>query len=101
MSHSKPFRTVEEALEHFYTLSNDKDPIDISQLPPEESGCLTDEEDIAKDTFQSVLQAAVCGKIEISTNIDDNEISHEGMFDPKKTFNLKGNVEFVEKTQIK
>ncbi|GFW11702.1 uncharacterized protein TNCV_43371 [Trichonephila clavipes] len=54
MSHSKPFRTVEEALEYFYTLSEDEEPIDICQLPPEESGCLTDEENIDEDTFQSL-----------------------------------------------
>ncbi|GFS39029.1 uncharacterized protein TNIN_404241 [Trichonephila inaurata madagascariensis] len=62
MSHSKPFRTVEEALEYFYALSDDEEPIDNCQLPPEESGCLTDEEDIDEDTFQSVLPADVCGK---------------------------------------
>ncbi|GFU95174.1 uncharacterized protein TNCV_4139581 [Trichonephila clavipes] len=84
MSHSKPFRTVEEALEYFYTLSDDDEPIDICQLPPEQSGCLTDEEDIDKDTFQYVLTADVCGKIENSTTIDNDEISHEGIFDPEE-----------------
>ncbi|GFY58806.1 uncharacterized protein TNIN_249711 [Trichonephila inaurata madagascariensis] len=84
MLHSKPFRTVEEALEYFYTLSDDEEPIDICQLPQEESGCLTEEEDIDKYTFQSVLPADVCGKIEISTNIDNDEISHEDMFDPEE-----------------
>ncbi|GFY48002.1 uncharacterized protein TNIN_323271, partial [Trichonephila inaurata madagascariensis] len=80
MSHSKSFRTVEEALECFYTLSDDEEPIDICQLSAEGSGCLTDEEDIDEDTFQSILPADDCGKIEISI-IDNDEISHEGMFD--------------------
>ncbi|GFY38161.1 uncharacterized protein TNIN_261711, partial [Trichonephila inaurata madagascariensis] len=31
----------------------------------------------------SVLPADVCGKIEISTHIDNDEISHEDMFDPE------------------
>ncbi|GFS62887.1 uncharacterized protein TNIN_116561 [Trichonephila inaurata madagascariensis] len=62
MSNSKPFRIVEEALEYFCTLSDDEEPIDICQLPPKESGCLTDKEDIDEDTFQSVLPADVCGK---------------------------------------
>ncbi|GFW54690.1 uncharacterized protein TNCV_787921 [Trichonephila clavipes] len=79
MSHSKPLQIVEEALEYFRILSDDEEQIDICQLPPEESGCLTDEEDIDEDTFQSVLPVDVCGKIEISTNIN-NEISHEDMF---------------------
>ncbi|GFY66123.1 uncharacterized protein TNIN_260911 [Trichonephila inaurata madagascariensis] len=77
MSHSMPFRNVEEALKYSYTLSDEEELIDISQLPPEESGCLTDKEDNDEDTFQFVLPADVCSKIEISTNIDDNEISHE------------------------
>ncbi|GFY51512.1 uncharacterized protein TNIN_211011 [Trichonephila inaurata madagascariensis] len=51
MSHSKPFRTVEKALEYFYTLSDDEEPIDMCLLPQEESGCLTDEEDFDEDTF--------------------------------------------------
>ncbi|GFS60818.1 uncharacterized protein TNIN_170861 [Trichonephila inaurata madagascariensis] len=78
MSHSKPFRTVEEALEYFYTLSDNKEPIDISQLPLEESECLTYVEDIDEDTFQSVLPVDVCGKIETSTNTDNDEITHVG-----------------------
>ncbi|GFW04587.1 uncharacterized protein TNCV_2226051 [Trichonephila clavipes] len=97
MSHSKPFRIVEEALEYFYTLSDDEEPIDICQLPPEESGCLTDEEDIDKDTFQSVLPADVCGKIEISTNIDNDEISHEDMLDPEEPSTTKGMSNFKRK----
>ncbi|GFY46495.1 uncharacterized protein TNIN_385311 [Trichonephila inaurata madagascariensis] len=84
MSHSKPFRTVEEALEYFDTLSYDEEPIDICHLPSEESGCLTDEEDIDEDTFQTVIPADVCGKIEFSTNIDHDKIFHEGMFDPEE-----------------
>ncbi|GFV88201.1 uncharacterized protein TNCV_3243501 [Trichonephila clavipes] len=90
MSHSKLFRTVEEALEYFYTLSDDEEPIDICQLPPEESACLTDEEDIDEDTIQSVLPADVHGKIEMSTNIDNDEISHEDMFDPEEPSTTKG-----------
>ncbi|GFY45945.1 uncharacterized protein TNIN_462371 [Trichonephila inaurata madagascariensis] len=70
-SHSKPFRIVEEALEYIYTLLDDE-LIDICQLPSEKSGCLTDEEDIDEYTFQSVLPADVCGKIEISTSIDND-----------------------------
>ncbi|GFY26970.1 uncharacterized protein TNCV_931111 [Trichonephila clavipes] len=58
MSHSQPFRTVEEAYRYFYD-SDDEEPIDICQLPTEESGCLTDEKDIDEDTFQSVLPADV------------------------------------------
>ncbi|GFU53695.1 uncharacterized protein TNCV_5047991 [Trichonephila clavipes] len=85
MSHSKSIRTVEEALEYFYTLSDDEEPTYIRQLLPEEIWCLTDEEDIDEDTFQSVLQADVCGQIEISTNIDKDEMSHEDMFDPEES----------------
>ncbi|GFV80463.1 uncharacterized protein TNCV_2149971 [Trichonephila clavipes] len=89
VSHSKPFRTVEEALEYFYTLADDEEPIDICQLPPEECGCLTDEEDIDEDTFQSVLPANVCGKIEISINIDNDEISNENMSDHEEPSTTK------------
>ncbi|GFY57972.1 uncharacterized protein TNIN_334361 [Trichonephila inaurata madagascariensis] len=67
----------------YHYVSDDEEPIDICQLLPEESGCLTDEEDIDEDTFQSVLLADVCGKIEISTNIDNDEISKD-MFDPEE-----------------
>ncbi|GFY52127.1 uncharacterized protein TNIN_447041 [Trichonephila inaurata madagascariensis] len=90
MSHSKPFRTVEEALEYFCTLSDDEELIDICQLSSEESRCLTNEEDIYGDTFLSVLPAYVCGKIEISTNIDKGEISHEDIFDPEESSTTKG-----------
>ncbi|GFS52291.1 uncharacterized protein TNIN_130441 [Trichonephila inaurata madagascariensis] len=90
MSHSKPFWIVKEALEYFYTLSDDEESIDICQLPPEESGCLTDEEDIDEDTFQSVLPTDVCGKIEISTNIDSDEIHHEDKFDPEEPSTTNG-----------
>ncbi|GFV48292.1 uncharacterized protein TNCV_666941 [Trichonephila clavipes] len=90
MSHSKPFRTVEEALEYFYTLSDDEEPIDILQLPSEESGCLTDEEGIDEGTFPSVLPADVCSKIEISTNINNYAISHEDMFDLEEPSTTKG-----------
>ena len=85
MSNSKPFRTVEEALDYFYTLSDDSaDCIDFCQLPPDESGCLTDEEDINEDNFEPVLPGDVCGRIEISGKNDDNEISLEDAFDPEK-----------------
>ncbi|GFW82297.1 uncharacterized protein TNCV_3817781 [Trichonephila clavipes] len=90
MSDSKPFRTIEEALEYFYALSDDEEPIGICQLPPEESGCLTDEEDIDEDTFQSVLPAVVCSKIEVSTNIDNDEISYEDMFDHEEPSTTRG-----------
>ncbi|GFT50584.1 DDE_Tnp_1_7 domain-containing protein [Trichonephila clavipes] len=90
MSYSKPFQTVEEGLEYFNTLSDDEEPIDICQLPPEESGCLTGEKYIDEDTFQSVLPADVCSKIKISTNIDNDEISHEDMFDPEEPSTKKG-----------
>ncbi|PRD25072.1 UNVERIFIED_CONTAM: hypothetical protein NCL1_41954 [Trichonephila clavipes] len=89
LSHSKLFRTVEEVLEFFYK-SDDEKPIDICHLHPEESGCLTDEEDIDENTVQSVLPADVCGKIEISTNIDNDEISHEDIFDPEVPSTTKG-----------
>ncbi|GFY38616.1 uncharacterized protein TNIN_230001 [Trichonephila inaurata madagascariensis] len=89
MSHSKPFRTVEETLEYFYTLSDDEEPIDICQLPLEESGCLTDEEDIDEEIFQFVIPADVCGKIEISKNIDNEEISHEDIFDTEEPSTTK------------
>ncbi|GFY01906.1 piggyBac transposable element-derived protein 3 [Trichonephila clavipes] len=69
---------------------NDGELIDTCQLPPEESGCFTDEQDIDKDIFPSVLPADVCGKIEISTNIHDDEISHEGMFDAEEPSTSKG-----------
>ncbi|GFY26976.1 hypothetical protein TNCV_931171 [Trichonephila clavipes] len=42
-----------------FILHDDEEPIDICQLPTEESGCLTDEKDIDEDTFQSVLPADV------------------------------------------
>ncbi|GFY55163.1 uncharacterized protein TNIN_171881 [Trichonephila inaurata madagascariensis] len=74
----------------FYRLSDDEEPIDICQFLPEESVCLTDEKYIDEDTFQSVLPADVCGKIEISTNIDNDEISHEDMFDPEEPSTTKG-----------
>ncbi|GFW65693.1 uncharacterized protein TNCV_891831 [Trichonephila clavipes] len=90
MEHSKSFRTIEEALEYFYILSDNEEPIDICQLPPEESGYLTDEEAIDECTFPSVLPVDVCGKIEISTNIDNDEISHENMFDPEEPSTTKG-----------
>ncbi|GFW48710.1 uncharacterized protein TNCV_4242911 [Trichonephila clavipes] len=96
MSYSKQFRTVEEALEYFYILSDDEEQIDISQLPPEESGCLTDEEDIHEDTFQSILQADVCGKIEISTNIDNDQIFPEDTFYPEEPY-LVDITKFLEK----
>ncbi|GFV58005.1 uncharacterized protein TNCV_2573011 [Trichonephila clavipes] len=60
-----------------------KEPIEIHQLPQDESGCLNDEEDIDENTVQSVLPADLCGIIEISTNIDDDQIYHEDMFDPE------------------
>ncbi|PRD27193.1 UNVERIFIED_CONTAM: hypothetical protein NCL1_36074 [Trichonephila clavipes] len=69
MLHSKPFRTIEEALEYFYTLSDDEEPIDICQLPSEETD--------------------FCDKIEISTNIHNDEISHEDMFDPEEPSTTK------------
>ncbi|PRD23275.1 UNVERIFIED_CONTAM: hypothetical protein NCL1_46819 [Trichonephila clavipes] len=97
MSHSKPFRTVEEALGCFYTLSDDEEPIDTCQLSAEGSGCLTDEEDNDEDTFQSVLPGDVCGKIEISSNIDNDEISHEGMFGPEEFSTSKGMLNFKRK----
>lgn len=91
MSYTKPFRTVEEALEYFYTLSDDSDDcIDICQMPPEETGCLTDEKDVNEDTFEPVLPADVCGRIEVSTIIDDNKISDEGAFDPELPSTSKG-----------
>ncbi|GFS53165.1 uncharacterized protein TNIN_295611 [Trichonephila inaurata madagascariensis] len=90
MSHLRPFRTVEDAWNIFYRLSDDEEPIDICQFLPEESVCLTDEKYIDEDTFQSVLPADVCGKIEISTNIDNDEISHEDMFDPEEPSTTKG-----------
>ncbi|GFV53330.1 DDE_Tnp_1_7 domain-containing protein [Trichonephila clavipes] len=90
MSHSKLFRAVEKALEYLYTLSDDEELIDICQLSPEESWCLTDEEDINENTFQSVLPAVVCGKIEISTSIDNDEKHHEDMFDPEELSITKG-----------
>lgn len=84
MSHSKPFRTVEEAVDYFYTLSDDSDEcIDICQLPPEESGCLTDEEDVSEDIFEPVLPADVCGQIEIVTKKDNDETSDVDVFDPE------------------
>ncbi|GFW77952.1 hypothetical protein TNCV_2489961 [Trichonephila clavipes] len=54
MSHSKPLRTVEEALEYVYTLSDNEELIGIFRLPPEESGYLSDEENIDDDTIQSL-----------------------------------------------
>ncbi|GFX36091.1 uncharacterized protein TNCV_4216131 [Trichonephila clavipes] len=99
MSYSKPFRNVEEVLEYFYTISDDEEPIDICQLPPGESGCFTDEEDIVEDIFQSLLPADVSGKIEISTNMDNDEISHEDMFDPEEPSTTKGMSNL--KTQVK
>ncbi|GFY41294.1 uncharacterized protein TNIN_114311 [Trichonephila inaurata madagascariensis] len=63
---------------------------ELDELPPEESGCLTDEEDIDENTVQSILPAYVCGKIEISPNIDNDEISHEDMFDPEVPSTTKG-----------
>ncbi|GFW48733.1 uncharacterized protein TNCV_4243131 [Trichonephila clavipes] len=66
------------------SLAREVKTIDICQLPPEESGCLIDEENIDEDALQSVLPADVCGKIEISTNMDNDEISHEDMFDPEE-----------------
>ncbi|GFY79009.1 uncharacterized protein TNIN_102361 [Trichonephila inaurata madagascariensis] len=99
MSHSKLFWTVKEALKYFYTLSDDEEPIDMCQLPPEESGCLTDEEDIDENTVQSVLPADVCGKIEISTNIDNDEISHEDMFDPEVSSTTQGMSNLKRKLQ--
>ncbi|GFY53808.1 uncharacterized protein TNIN_243731 [Trichonephila inaurata madagascariensis] len=58
-------------------------------VPRRGSGCLTDEEYNDEDTFQFVLPADVCGKIEIFTNIDDDEISHEGMFDREEPSTTK------------
>ncbi|GFW88110.1 DDE_Tnp_1_7 domain-containing protein [Trichonephila clavipes] len=55
-----------------------------SVIREKESGCLTDEVDIDEDTFQFVIPADVCGKIEISINIDNDEISHGCMFDPEE-----------------
>ncbi|GFV74190.1 uncharacterized protein TNCV_2849091 [Trichonephila clavipes] len=78
------------ALEYFYTLSEDEEPIDICQLPLEESGCLTDAEDIDENTVQQILPANVCGKIEISTSIDNDKVSHEDMFDPEVPSTTKG-----------
>ncbi|GFW00895.1 uncharacterized protein TNCV_1761331 [Trichonephila clavipes] len=51
---------------------------------------VTGAEDIDEDTFQSVLPADICGKIEISTNIGNDEISHEDMFDPEEPSTTKG-----------
>ncbi|GFU67723.1 uncharacterized protein TNCV_4327771 [Trichonephila clavipes] len=76
--------------EFLFQMENDEEPIDICQLPPEKSGCLTVEEDISEDTFQSVLPADFCGKIKISTNIDNDKKSHEDVFDPEEPSNTKG-----------
>ncbi|GFU31482.1 uncharacterized protein TNCV_3539041 [Trichonephila clavipes] len=74
----------------YQAFDDDEEPIGISQLPAEESGCLTGEGGNDEDTFHSVLPADVCGKIEISTNIVNDEISHEDMFDPEEFSTTKG-----------
>ncbi|GFT22786.1 hypothetical protein NPIL_443091 [Nephila pilipes] len=77
MSHSRTFQNVEEACDYFYALSYDSENgecISICQLPPEESGCLSDEEDINEDIFVPVLPVYDCGEIEKSTKIHSNEI---------------------------
>jgi DNA excision repair protein ERCC-6 len=79
MPNPKRFLTVEEALDYLETLSDDsgENVIDICQFPPEESGCITDEEDINEDNFECVMPADVCGEIEVFTNIsDDNSVEY-------------------------
>ncbi|GFU10590.1 hypothetical protein TNCV_1772701 [Trichonephila clavipes] len=64
---------------HLLTIT--KIPIYVRQLPLEERGYLTDEEMVHEDILEPALPTVVCGKIEISTDINIEETSRETSFD--------------------
>ncbi|GFU25561.1 uncharacterized protein TNCV_3621481 [Trichonephila clavipes] len=88
MSHSKPFQTVEEALEYVCTLSDNEERLIFVSCSQKKVGVMTRK--ILMKILFSQLPADVCGKIEISTNIDNDEISHEDMFDREGLSPTKG-----------
>ena len=71
MAQSKKFLTVEEAIDFFNSLSSDDSNdsvVDICQLPPYESGCIAEEEEVNDNCFDRISPGDVCGQIEIFTN---------------------------------
>lgn len=66
---SKKILTVQEAVSYLETLSDsDLSDVDICQLPPDEPGNITEEEDILENDFEPVMPKNVCGMIDITTS---------------------------------
>ena len=81
MAQSKKFLSVEEAIDFFNSLSSDDSNdsvVDICQLPPDESGCITEEEEVNDNCFDPITPGDVSGQIEIFTNkspdVSDEEL---------------------------
>ena len=63
---SKRCLTVQEAVAFLETLSDsDLEDVDIFQLEPDESGDITDEEDIAGSNLDAVMPFDVCGMVDV------------------------------------
>lgn len=68
MHHAKRFRTVEEALDYFDTLSSDESDIsdiDICIIPPNETGDITENEDINDEDLGEIIPADVTGELDV------------------------------------
>lgn len=101
MSHSKEFLTLEEAVEYLHQLQDEDlheldSEIDIIQLPPDESGNITDEENIDENILETVVPSDVCGKVIVSMNQKERELPADNTKKRKVTHNWKKMCKFSD-----
>lgn len=67
----KRYVTLEEAIDMVFSQPDERqDEVEVCQLPPDESGDITDEEHVNEDALCPVIPVDVCGQVEVSFRND-------------------------------